>query len=53
VLGGGIIGLEMATVYQALGSKITVVDQISIGPHRYPASTPDTHSVADEFLVGM
>ena len=26
VLGGGIIGLEMATVYDALGSKITVVE---------------------------
>ncbi|MCP5075244.1 MAG: dihydrolipoyl dehydrogenase [Rhodobacteraceae bacterium] len=26
VLGGGIIGLEMATVYAALGSKITVVE---------------------------
>ncbi|MDY7096148.1 MAG: dihydrolipoyl dehydrogenase [Acidobacteriota bacterium] len=26
VLGGGIIGLEMATVYEALGSKITVVE---------------------------
>ena len=26
VLGGGIIGLEMATVYRALGSKITVVE---------------------------
>lgn len=26
VLGGGIIGLEMGTVYQALGSKITVVE---------------------------
>lgn len=26
ILGGGIIGLEMATVYQALGSKITVVE---------------------------
>jgi len=26
VIGGGIIGLEMATVYQALGSKITVVE---------------------------
>ncbi|HEU5281284.1 MAG TPA: dihydrolipoyl dehydrogenase [Gammaproteobacteria bacterium] len=26
VLGGGIIGLEMATVYQALGSDITVVE---------------------------
>jgi dihydrolipoamide dehydrogenase len=26
VVGGGIIGLEMATVYQALGSKVTVVE---------------------------
>ena len=26
ILGGGIIGLEMATVYRALGSKITVVE---------------------------
>ena len=26
VIGGGIIGLEMATVYRALGSKVTVVE---------------------------
>ncbi len=26
IIGGGIIGLEMATVYQALGSRITVVE---------------------------
>jgi dihydrolipoamide dehydrogenase len=26
VIGGGIIGLEMATVYQALGSQITIVE---------------------------
>lgn len=26
IVGGGIIGLEMATVYEALGSKITVVE---------------------------
>ena len=34
VIGGGIIGLEMATVYAALGSKITVVemlDRIMVG----------------------
>ncbi len=29
VLGGGIIGLEMATVYHALGSKITVVEMLA------------------------
>lgn len=37
VLGGGIIGLEMATVYNALGAKITVVelmDQIIPGADR-------------------
>jgi len=28
VLGGGIIGLEMATVYHSLGSKITVVEMM-------------------------
>ncbi|MBV8311439.1 MAG: dihydrolipoyl dehydrogenase, partial [Planctomycetaceae bacterium] len=26
IIGGGIIGLEMATVYQALGAKVTVVE---------------------------
>jgi dihydrolipoamide dehydrogenase len=26
IVGGGIIGLEMATVYEALGSEITVVE---------------------------
>ena len=37
VVGGGIIGLEMATVYHALGAKVTVVelmDQIIPGPTR-------------------
>jgi dihydrolipoamide dehydrogenase len=29
VIGGGIIGLEMATVYNALGSKITIVEMQS------------------------
>jgi dihydrolipoamide dehydrogenase len=28
VVGGGIIGLEMATVYDALGSKVTVVEML-------------------------
>ena len=37
ILGGGIIGLEMATVYSALGSKITVIemmDQLMPGADR-------------------
>jgi dihydrolipoamide dehydrogenase len=28
VIGGGIIGMEMATVYQGLGSKVTVVEML-------------------------
>ena len=28
VIGGGIIGLEMATVYHALGSRITIVEML-------------------------
>ena len=37
VIGGGIIGLEMATVYEALGSRVTIVelmDQIIPGADR-------------------
>ena len=37
ILGGGVIGLEMATVYHALGSKITVIelmDQLMPGADR-------------------
>lgn len=29
VIGGGIIGLEMATVYDALGSKVTIVEMLN------------------------
>ena len=39
VIGGGIIGLEMATVYDALGSKVTVVemlDQLIAGRRQGP-----------------
>ena len=28
ILGGGIIGLEMATVYRALGAKISIVEMM-------------------------
>ncbi len=37
ILGGGVIGLEMATIYEALGSRVTVVelmDQIIPGADR-------------------
>ena len=38
VVGGGIIGLEMATVYAALGSEITVVE---LTPGLMPGTDPD------------
>jgi dihydrolipoamide dehydrogenase len=38
VIGGGIIGLEMATVYEALGSKITVVELLD---QLIPGCDPD------------
>jgi dihydrolipoamide dehydrogenase len=38
VIGGGIIGLEMACVYEALGSKVTVVE---LTPGLMPGADPD------------
>jgi dihydrolipoyl dehydrogenase len=38
VVGGGIIGLEMATVYDALGSRVTVVEMLE---QLIPGADPD------------
>jgi dihydrolipoamide dehydrogenase len=38
VIGGGIIGLEMATVYAALGSRVSVVE---LTQHLMPGADPD------------
>jgi dihydrolipoamide dehydrogenase len=38
VIGGGIIGLEMACVYDALGSRVTVVEMLD---HLMPGADPD------------
>lgn len=38
VVGGGIIGLEMATVYRGLGSEVTVVE---LGPQLVPGADAD------------
>ncbi|MDT3380125.1 dihydrolipoyl dehydrogenase [Labrys neptuniae] len=51
VVGGGIIGLEMATVYQALGSKVTIVelmDQIIPGADK-DIVTPLMKRVSKQF----
>jgi dihydrolipoamide dehydrogenase len=38
VIGGGIIGLEMATVYHALGSRVTIIELL---PQLIPGCDPD------------
>ena len=50
IVGGGIIGLEMATVYSALGAKVTVVelaDQIA------PGADPDAVRILHKALEGQ
>lgn len=42
VIGGGIIGMEMATVYEALGSKVTVVE---FADQLIPAADKDLVSI--------
>jgi len=49
VIGGGIIGLEMATVYEALGSKVTVVE---FADQLIPAADKDLVSVYSRFNKG-
>jgi dihydrolipoamide dehydrogenase len=38
VVGGGVIGLEMATVYESLGTKVSVVE---LAPRLMPGTDPD------------
>jgi len=38
IVGGGIIGLEMAAIYHALGSRVTVVERL---PQLIPGADPD------------
>jgi dihydrolipoamide dehydrogenase len=49
VIGGGIIGLEMATVYDALGSKITVVELMDT---LIPGADPDIVRVLQKRIAG-
>ena len=49
VIGGGIIGLEMATVYQALGSQVTVVE---FADQLIPAADKDLVSIYQKFNQG-
>src|SRR4029450_7854958 len=51
VIGGGIIGLEMATVYHALGAKVTIVelmDQLIPGADR-DIVTPLAKRIAKQY----
>jgi len=47
VLGGGIIGLEMATVYRALGAKITVVEMMD---SLMPGADKDVIKIYQKFV---
>jgi len=47
VIGGGIIGLEMATVYRALGAGITIVEMFD---QLVPAADKDTVKVLHRFV---
>ncbi len=47
IIGGGYIGLEMGTVYAALGSKITVVEML---PHILPGADRDLARVLERSL---
>ena len=49
VIGGGIIGLEMATVYDALGSRITVVEMLD---RLIPGCDPDLVGAARRSASG-
>jgi dihydrolipoamide dehydrogenase len=49
VIGGGIIGLEMATVYEALGSKVTVVE---FADQLVPAADKDLVAVYSKYNKG-
>lgn len=50
VVGGGIIGLEMATVYHALGAKITVVE---LSPGLMPGADRDIVKPLHNQIKGM
>jgi dihydrolipoamide dehydrogenase len=49
VIGGGIIGLEMASVYEALGSKVTVVE---FADQLVPAADKDLVAVYSKYNKG-
>jgi dihydrolipoamide dehydrogenase len=50
VLGGGIIGLEMATVYRALGAQITVIEMMD---QLMPGADPDIVAPLAKRLVKL
>ena len=49
VVGGGIIGLEMATVYDALGSRVTVVEMLD---QLIPGADPDVVKPLHKRIAG-
>jgi dihydrolipoamide dehydrogenase len=49
IVGGGIIGLEMATIYSALGSEVTVIE---LSPQIAPGADPQAVAILARALEG-
>lgn len=49
ILGGGVIGLEIATVFNALGTDVTVIEA---GPRLLPKMDKEFSSALEEILLG-
>ena len=50
VVGGGIIGLEMATVYDALGAKVTVLHEGTVLAEGSIDTVQADHRVIEVYL---
>ncbi len=48
IIGGGVIGIEMATIYQNLGSKVTIVEMM---PQLLPGEDPETVQILSQILM--
>ncbi|MBK7581550.1 MAG: dihydrolipoyl dehydrogenase [Myxococcales bacterium] len=48
VIGGGVIGLELGMVYQALGSQLTVIE---LTPNLLPGTDPDAVKIVERSLA--
>jgi dihydrolipoamide dehydrogenase len=50
VVGGGVIGIEMATIYQALGAKVSIVEMM---PQLLPGEDAECSKILGQLLMKM